>query len=171
VLAASKDMVVLVPVPVVVVPPGILVNVHVPDEGRLLNTTLPVETVHVVCVIVPTFGAAGVTGCVLITIPDDEGDAQPDEPVTEYVYVPATSKDMVVLVPVPVVVAPPGLLVKVHVPDEGKLLNKTLPVETVQVGCVIVPGAGATGVAGCTLITTLDDAGDTHPAELVTVYV
>jgi hypothetical protein len=52
---------------------------------------------------------------------------------------------MVVLVPVPVVV-PPGVLVKVHVPDAGKLFNTTLPVATVQVGCVNVPNVGAGNV-------------------------
>ena len=41
---------------------------------------------------------------------------------------------MVVVVPVPVVVVPPGVLVKVQVPDDGKLLKTTLPVEVAQVG-------------------------------------
>ena len=50
---------VLVPVPVVVVPPGVLVNVHVPVEGKPLNTTLPVAKEQVGCVIVPTTGAEG----------------------------------------------------------------------------------------------------------------
>lgn len=49
---------------------------------------------------------------------------------------------MVVLVPVPVVV-PPGVLVRVHVPDAGKSLRTTLPVGTIQVGWVIVPTVGA----------------------------
>jgi len=56
---------------------------------------------------------------------------------------------MAVLVPVPVVVAPPGLVVTVHVPNAGKPFNTTLPVATVHVGCVIVPATGAVGVAGC----------------------
>jgi len=46
---------------------------------------------------------------------------------------------------VPVVVIAPGLLVTVQVPDEGKLLNTTLPVDNVQVGCVMVPTDGVTG--------------------------
>ena len=54
---------------------------------------------------------------------------------------------MVVLVPEPVVVVPPGDLVKVHVPVAGKLFKTTLPVATVQVGCVTVPRVGAFGVA------------------------
>ena len=52
----------LVPVPVVVTPPGVLVNVQVPDDGNPLNTTLPVETLHVGCVMVPTVGGVGVAG-------------------------------------------------------------------------------------------------------------
>ena len=55
-------MVVDVPVPVVVMLPGVRVNVQVPDEGSPLRTTLPVVTEHVGCVIVPTTGAVGVTG-------------------------------------------------------------------------------------------------------------
>jgi hypothetical protein len=58
------------------------------------------------------------------------------------------SPDSVVLVPVPVVVVPPGVRVKVHVPDDGKPLNNILPVITLQVGCVMVPTTGAVGVIG-----------------------
>jgi hypothetical protein len=76
---------------------------------------------------------------------------------------------MVVLVPVPVVVVPPGLLVNVHVPAAGRLLNTTLPVPTLQVGCVIVPTVGALGVAGWVLITTLADEDEIQPEALVTV--
>ena len=59
---ARPLMVVDVPVPVVVMLPGVRVNVQVPDEGSPLRTTLPVVTEHVGCVIVPTTGAVGVTG-------------------------------------------------------------------------------------------------------------
>jgi len=52
-------MVVLVPEPVIVTSPGIRFNVHVPLEGNPLNMTLPVETIHVGCVIAPTTGADG----------------------------------------------------------------------------------------------------------------
>jgi len=34
----------LVPLPVVIVPPGVLINVQVPEAGNPLKTTLPVET-------------------------------------------------------------------------------------------------------------------------------
>jgi hypothetical protein len=41
---------------------------------------------------------------------------------------------MVVLVPVPLVVTPPGDLVKVQVPFAGKPFKTTLPVASAQVG-------------------------------------
>ena len=76
---------------------------------------------------------------------------------------------MVVLVPVPVVVVPPGVLVSVQVPDAGRPLNTTLPVASAQVGWVIVPTTGAEGAAGAASITTLPEEGETHPDALVTV--
>lgn len=161
--------VVLAPVPVVVTPPGFRVRVHVPDDGRPLSATLPVATVQVGWVMVPTTGAEGVTGCVLITTLPEDPDVHPSEFVTVYVYVPGARPDMVVLVPVPVVVAPPGLRVRVHVPEAGNPLSTTLPVETAHVGWVVVDTTGAVGVAGCAGITTLADSRDVHPASLVTV--
>jgi len=71
-----------------------------------------------------------------------------------------------VLVPVPAI--DPGLIVQL---PAGKPFNTTLPVANAQVGCVIVPTVGAPGVEGCALMTTLPDAGEVHPAALVTVYV
>ena len=53
------EIVVLVPEPVNVTPPGVRVNVHVPTEGNPLNTTLPVAKVHVGWVMFPTIGAEG----------------------------------------------------------------------------------------------------------------
>jgi hypothetical protein len=76
---------------------------------------------------------------------------------------------MVVLVPVPIVVTPPGVLVNVHVPDEGKLFNTALPDATVHVGCVMVTTVGVAGVDSEALIITLVDVGETHPDALVTV--
>ena len=70
----------------------------------------------------------------MITTLADDADVQPAALVTVKVYVPAGSPLMVVLVPVPVVVVPPGVLVNVQVPDEGKPLKTTLPVATAQVG-------------------------------------
>ena len=49
----------LVPEPVVITPPGDLVNVQIPVAGRPFRTTLPEATEHVGCVIGPTRGAAG----------------------------------------------------------------------------------------------------------------
>ena len=60
----------------------------------------------------------------------------------------------------------PGLIVQV---PAGKPFSITLPVATAQVGWVIVPTVGAVGVVGCALITTLAEAGEVHPAALVTV--
>jgi len=69
---ASPEIVVLEVDPVT--EPGFIV--HVP-EGKLLNTTLPVGTVHVGWVIVPTFGADGVGGCAGITTLADKDETQP----------------------------------------------------------------------------------------------
>ena len=132
--AESPEIVVLVPVPELVVPPGVLVTVHVPVSGKPLNTTLPVATVQVVWVIVPTAGGVGVDGLVLIVTLADDDEVHPEEVVTVKEYVPAASPEIVVLVPVPGVVVPPGVLVSVHVPDAGRPLNTTLPVPTEDVG-------------------------------------
>jgi hypothetical protein len=74
-----------------------------------------------------------------------------------------------VLDPEPVVVVPPGLLVNVQLPLEGKPFRTTLPVERRHVGCVIVPTTGGVGVDGCAFITTVPDAVEVHPAALDTV--
>jgi hypothetical protein len=76
---------------------------------------------------------------------------------------------MLVLVPVPVVVVPPGVLVNVQLPVAGKPLNTTLPVTTEQVGCVMVPTVGADGDEGGAVIITSADPDDIQPVELVTV--
>src|SRR5664280_796196 len=101
----------------------------------------------------------------MITFPDAD-EIHPDELVTAKLYVFAAKPFIVVLVPVPDI--GPGLMVQL---PEGNPLNTTLPVANAQVGCVIVPIAGAVGVTGCALITTLPDAGETHPEALVTVKV
>ena len=69
------------------------------------------------------------------------------------------------------VVIPPGVLVKVHVPVAGKPFNITFPVATLHVGWVIVPIVGADGVAACALTSTLAEAWEIHPEALVTVKV
>ena len=99
----------------------------------------------------------------------DETELHPAVLLTVKLYVPAANPVMVVLVPVPVMVTAPGVLVKVQVPDAGNPFKTTAPVATAHVGCVIVPAAGAAGVAGCALITTLAEAMEVHPNELLTV--
>ena len=78
---------------------------------------------------------------------------------------------MVVLTPVPVEVAPLGFWVKVHVPLNGKPFKITLPVETLQVGCVVVPTEGAVGALGAVLMTTFAEAEEVHPAAFITEKV
>ena len=73
--------------------------------------------------------------------------------------------------PVPVVVVPPGVLVRVQLPVAGSPLNTTLPVASEQVGWVIVPTVGAVGEDGWAVITKLAEAWETQPEALVTVYV
>jgi hypothetical protein len=169
--AVSPEIIVLVPVPAVIVPPGDLVNIQVPVEGKPFNTTLPVGTLNVGCVTVSIAGAVGVDGCVLITALVEIEEVHPDSLVTVKVYIPAASPEIVVLVPDPMEVVPSGVFVNVHAPVDGKPFNTTLPVAKVQVGCVIVPTAGADGVDGCALITTLAENGEGHPEALVTVKV
>jgi len=75
-------MVELVPEPVVVVPPGDLVNVQVPVAGNPDTTTLPVATLQVGWVIVPIVGAVGVEAWVLIVTSADAGEIHPEALVT-----------------------------------------------------------------------------------------
>ena len=60
--AGTPVIVLLAPLSEVFTVPGVLVTVHVPVEGNPLNSTLPVETGQVGCVIAPTIGADGVVG-------------------------------------------------------------------------------------------------------------
>lgn len=149
--------------------PGKRVNVQLPVAGNPLSDMLPVARAHVGCVMVPITGAEGVTGCILITKLLDVPEVQPSELVTVYVYAPGANPEMVVIIPVPLVVTPPGLRVSVQVPPEGKPFSTTLPVPTEQVGWVMVPITGAAGVTGCPLITTSVEEDDIQPPELVTV--
>lgn len=98
-------------------------------------------------------GIEGDGGCALITTPADDAEVHPELFVTVKVYVPADRSDIVVPVPDPLVVTPPGLRVSVHEPLEGNPLSATLPVETMHEGWVIVPNTGAEGVTGWALIT------------------
>ena len=55
--------------------------VQFPD-GKPFNTTLPVAKAQVGCVMVPTVGAAGVTGCELTTTFAEADEIHPTEFVT-----------------------------------------------------------------------------------------
>ena len=68
--------------PVVVTPPGVLVNVQMLDGGRPFSTTLPAATLHVGWVIVPAVGAVGVAGWALITTLPDDDETHPDVLIT-----------------------------------------------------------------------------------------
>jgi hypothetical protein len=137
--------------------------VQFPD-GRPESTTLPVATEQVGWVIVPTTGLDGGAGAALITAFADAGEVHPTELVTVKLYVAAASPEIVVLVVLPVI--PPGFIVQL---PAGSPLRATLPVARAQVGCVIVPTAGAAGAPGTVLITALDEAAEIQPAALVTV--
>jgi hypothetical protein len=65
-----------------VTPPGVRVKTHVPVAGKPVNTTLPVGTVTVGCVIVPITGASGGTGCAGITTFEEGTDKHPSFDVT-----------------------------------------------------------------------------------------
>jgi hypothetical protein len=67
--AVRPETVVTVPVPFVVTAPGLRINVHVPDEGNPLSTTLPVETTQVRLVIFPIAGADGNAFTVRVKVP------------------------------------------------------------------------------------------------------
>jgi hypothetical protein len=87
------------------------------------------------------------------------------------VYVPVARPVIVVLVPVPVVVAPPGVLVNVQVPVAGKPLITTLPVDTVQVGWETEPMTGAEGSGNTVTITASVEAHCPLAFVTVSVYV
>ena len=84
--ATNPLKVVVKPVPVVVNPLGVVVTVQVPDAGNPDKPTLPVAKAHVGCVIAPTIGAVGVSGCAIIAAAVVEtADVQPVALVTEKV--------------------------------------------------------------------------------------
>lgn len=117
----------------------------------------------------PTTGTVGVGGWTFMKTFPDKTEVQPEALVTVNKYVPASSSDIVAVVPVPVVVVPSGALDNVHVPSAGRPFKITLPVATAHVGWVMVPISGAVGVTGCALMTTFSVEPETHPAALVTV--
>ena len=83
---------------------------------------------------VPTIGAVGVGGCGEIVTFAEGAEMQPAAFATVNVYVFGASPLIVVLVPDPVVMTPPGVRVSVHVPVPGNPVSTTLPVVTEHVG-------------------------------------
>jgi hypothetical protein len=140
-------IVVLVPDPVVDTLPGERISVHVPADGNPLNSTLPVNKAQDGRVMAPTTGAPGETDWSTITTFADGPDIQLFELETVKVYVPEGSPEIVVPVPVPVFVTPPGEPVNIHVSFAGKPFNTTLPDGTEHTGCVIAPTTGGDGLA------------------------
>lgn len=70
-----------------------------------------------------------------------------------------------------VLVVVPLFWVIVQFPLVGRPLSTTDPVDTDEVGCVIVPIVGAVGVGGCALMVILVDRGEVQVAALVTLKV
>lgn len=134
--------------PVILKPPGCAVTVHA-AFGKPLRSTLPVDTLQVGGVIMPTTGAEGVTGWAGITAPDEDAELQPDDnKVTEKVCVVLAGNPLNVAVAVlPLITKPLGAANTVQL-LVGKLLRATLPVDTLQVGGVTVPTVGTCGVTG-----------------------
>jgi hypothetical protein len=77
----------------------------------------------------------------------------------------------VVLVPVPVVVTPSGLRVKVHVPVLGKPLKKRLPVAIIQFGCESVFTEGVLGLPVLVVMTIFAVVREAQLAAFVTIKV
>ena len=144
-----------------VIAPGLMIQFL---GGKSLNTTLPVATSQLVCIIVLTVGGGGIAGCGSIITRVDSNEVQPAEFVTLNAYAPEANPEMVLLGVFPVIA--PGFRVQF---PAGKPFNTTLPVATSQVGGVIVPAKGAAGVGGCIFITTAAAADETHPDSPVTV--
>lgn len=108
------------------IPPGLIVQL---PAGSPFNTTLPVLFEHVGCVMVPTTGAEGVTGWVLMVTVEDGAEVHPTEFVTVKTYDPAERPEIVLLEPEPVIA--PGSIVQL---PEGNPVSVTLPVAVEQVG-------------------------------------
>ena len=62
-----------------VIAPGLIVQL---PEGKPFNTTLPVATAQVGCVMMPTNGAVGVAGRALMTTSADSSEIHPAALVT-----------------------------------------------------------------------------------------
>lgn len=156
--------VILVPVPLDVTVPGYRVSIHTFVGSKPFSTTLPVDNAQVGAVIVPTRGDAGIIGWADIKMLADGGEIHPTELVTVKVYIPSERFGIVVPVPEPVVEILPGVRISIHVPVEGNPDNVALPADREHVGWVIEVTTGAVGVDDGAVITTGEDAIETHPA-------
>jgi len=112
-----------------------------------------------------TVGAEGALDSAVITTLEDEPEIHPADDTVK-VYDPPESPETKVLVPVPVVVTPPGVRVSVQVPTGGNPFKITLPVATVHVGCVILPIKGADKL-GITVRVYIAVTGVHGPAEIL----
>lgn len=128
----------MVPLPVIVIAPGLRVSVQVPDAGKPLSITDP-GTMQVGWVIVPTTGAGGVTGGAF-TVTLVPGEIHPDALLDVKLYVPGVTPVNTPVVFVYVVV--PLILKDNPVVAEVTLI---VPVAVIQVGCVTAV-SGAVGI-------------------------
>jgi hypothetical protein len=161
--AEMPEKVAVVPVDEMVDPPGEMVTIHVPEEGKPLRATLPVGRAHVGWVIAPITGAEGAEGGAGIKTSFDRPETHDELLVTVKLYVPADRPEIVTLVVLPPEDIPPGYLLSVQLPA-GRPLNTTLPVGDGQVGTVIFPTTGGAGVEGCGWMKALPDEADMQPA-------
>src|SRR5450759_2017498 len=91
-----------------------------------------------------------------------DGTEVPHIFVTVKLYVPAAKPEIVVLAVFPDIA--PGLIVQF---PAGNPLNTTLPVGTVQIGCVIAPTVGVTGAADEMIVTLV--SGETQRSAFLAV--
>ena len=119
-----------------------------PVKGRPVKTTEPEGDKQVGEVIVPTTGLEGISGWGDIVMADVAAEEHPAELVTIKVNVPAGRLFTVAVKPEPPTDIFPGERRRVQVPLEGSPDRFTLPVETVHVGCDIVPTTGVVGLTG-----------------------
>jgi len=107
-------------------------------------------------------GAVGTAGGILMTTGADAAEVHLFRLVTVKVCVPSGRPVTVYVVPEPVISVPPVLRVRDQIPVAGRPLSATLPVDTVQVGWVIVPTTGACG-SGLTVTVVTADCALWHP--------
>ena len=123
----------MVPVPVIVVPPGFRVKVHVPVAGNPEKVTLPVGRSHVGWMMAPTTGAGGDKGTVFITLFADDTHVGLSILRTLIVYVAFAAKPLNVFEFCHIV--PLSLYCKLLPNGEAICI---VPLLTIHVGCVTI---------------------------------